>query len=202
MSALRLIAAYFWERARLRLFLPLSLLLAIAGRWMVVSSSASLNDVALGALQALGLTLAFRIWDDLEDREVDRVRHPKRVGASAVSVAPLYLLGLVLMTISIASLVGESFAFHRLAAVSIAAAILSVWYGARSRDEQHHALAEHVLAVKYPLIAYAVAPELTSDAVTLRIGIVLAVLYVLICVYEYADDVELRQFFTSRRSVP
>jgi len=202
MSALRLIAAYFWERARLRLFLPLSLVLAIAGRWMVVSSSASLNDVALGALQALGLTLAFRIWDDLEDCEVDRVRHPKRVVANAVSVAPLYLLGLVLMTISIASLVGESFAFHRLAAVSIAAAILSVWYGARSRDEQHHALAEHVLAVKYPLIAYAVAPELTSDAVTLRIGIVLAVLYVLICVYEYADDVELRQLFTSRRSVP
>ena len=201
MSALRLIVAYLRQRARFRLFVPLSMLLAAAGRWMVVSSSATLSEVAIGALQALGLTLAFRVWDDLEDREVDRVRHPERVIARATTTAPFYALGLALMSAAIMSLIAEPFALRRMSALSIAAAILSLWYGARPRDEQHHAVAEHVLAIKYPLIAYAVAPEFPSGAVTLRIAIVLAVLYVLICVYEYAEDVELRQLFTSRRSV-
>jgi 4-hydroxybenzoate polyprenyltransferase len=201
MSALRLVVAYVRQRARLRLFLPLSTLLAVAGRWMVVSSSASLSDVLIAALQALGLTLAFRVWDDLEDREVDRARHPSRVIASAPTTAPLYALGCALMSAAIISLLAEPFALRRLAALSMAAAILSIWYGARPRDERHHAVAEHVLAIKYPLIAYVVAPDFPADAVTLRIAIVLAVVYVLICVYEYADDVELRQLFTSRRSV-
>jgi 4-hydroxybenzoate polyprenyltransferase len=201
MSALELIVAYARQRARLRLFVPLSILLALTGRWMVASSTTSFGDITVAALEALGLALAFRIWDDLEDREVDRVRHPERVLPSASSAAVIYALGFVLSSAAILPLIAAPFALRRLAALSIGAVVLSVWYGVRGRD-RHHALAEHVLTIKYPLIAYAVAPELPADVLTSRVGAVLVVLYVFICVYEYAEDVELRQIFTSRRSVP
>jgi 4-hydroxybenzoate polyprenyltransferase len=200
MSVPELIVAYLRERARLRLFVPLSILLALAGRWMTASPSATAGAIALAALQALGLALAFRVWDDLEDRDADRVRHPARVMVTAPSRAPFYALGLVLTLAAIARLIWEPSAIARLAALSLAAVILLIWYDLRPRNG-HRAVAEHVVALKYPLIAYAVAPELPSTAVTLRVVIVFVVLYLLICVYEYADDAELRQSFLSRRSV-
>ena len=202
MSAIELIVAYWRERARLRLLVPLSMLLALAGRWMVTGSSASVGALAFAALQALALVLAFRIWDDLEDRDADRVRHPTRVTVAARTVVPLYTLGLALSSAAVISLVAEPSALRRLAALAIATAVLSIWYGIRPGDGSRHALAEHVLALKYPLFAYAVAPDLPSDLVTIRALGILAALYVLICVYEYADDVELRQLLTSRRSAP
>jgi 4-hydroxybenzoate polyprenyltransferase len=201
MSALELIAVYIRQRARFRLFVPLSILLAFAGRWLVAPSSASAGAVAIAASQALALTFAFRIWDDLEDRDADRDRHRDRVLTITPRIAPVYLLGFALFSACLVPLVSETFAVRRLAALSLAAAVLSIWYGVRSR-ETHHVLAEHVLAVKYPLIAYAVAPELPAEILTPRIAVVLIVLYLIICVYEYAEDVELRQIFTSRRSVP
>jgi 4-hydroxybenzoate polyprenyltransferase len=199
MSAIDLLVRYLRQRARLGLFVPLSVLLAVAGRSMVASSSASVGAIVVAALQALALTLAFRIWDDIEDLDVDRVRHPTRVAVTARTTAPLSALGLLLASGATISLIAEPFVLRRLAALSFVTAILSIWYGARPR-EGRHALSEHVLAMKYPLVAYAVAPELPSDVVTPRVAIVLVVLYVLICVYEYAEDVELRQLLTSRRS--
>jgi len=201
MSALELIVAYVRQRARLRLFVPLSILLALAGRWMVASTDVSIGAIAIAALEALGLALAFRIWDDVEDRDADRIRHPDRVMATASTTAPFYALGLVCSSAAILPLISGPSALRRLGALSLAAAMLSIWYGFRSRDRSH-ALEEHVLTIKYPLIAYAVAPELPVDVLTLRIAAILIVLYVFICVYEYAEDVELRQIFTSRRSVP
>ena len=201
MSALELIVRYLRHRARLRLFVPLSILLAVAGRLMVQASPASLGALAIPALQALGLTLAFRIWDDIEDRALDVVRHPTRVMAGARRTAPFYALGFTVLSAALLSIVAEPFALRRVAALSVAAAILSVWYGVRPADGSRRALAEHVLAIKYPLFAYAVAPELPSEVMTVRAALVLAALYVLICVYEWIDDVELRQLFTSRRSV-
>ena len=43
------------------------------------------TDLAL----ALALVMTFRIWDDLMDRERDRMKHPDRVVVRASSIAPL-----------------------------------------------------------------------------------------------------------------
>ena len=201
MSSRELILAYVKERARLRLFVPLALLLALAGRWMVPAPS-SIGMLPLAAGQAFVLVLAFRIWDDLEDRDADRVGHPTRVTVTTRNVAPLYAVGIALMIGVVLSLAAEPSALRRLVALSIATALLSVWYAIRSRRRRHHALSEHILAIKYPIFAYAVAPEPPSDLGTVRAAGILVALYVLICVYQYADDVELRQLFTSRRSAP
>ena len=200
MSVLELIAAYLRERARLRLFVPLSILLALTGQWMVPAPSMAFGSLGIAALQALGLVLAFRIWDDLEDRDLDRIRRPTGVMAGARTTTPFHALGFVLTSVAVLSLVAEPSAVQRLGALGIATALLSIWYGVRPNDGGHRAVTEHVLATKYPLIAYAVAPDLANGVVTLRAAIILGALYVLVCVYEYADDVELRQLFTSRRS--
>ena len=200
MSALEPFVGYLRQRARLRLFVPLSILLALMAHWMIPTSSAPVSAIATAALQALALTLAFRVWDDVEDRDIDRVRHPTRVTVATRSTVPFTMLGLTLSAAAVASLVAEPFALRRVAAVSIATAILSVWYGVRPADGSRHVLGEHVLATKYPLFAYAIAPELPSDLVTIRAAVILAALYAFICIYEYADDAELRQLFTSRRS--
>lgn len=200
MSALEFIVAYLRERARLRLFAPLAVLLALAGHWMVPASPTSLGALTFASVQALSLVLAFRIWDDLEDRDLDRVRRPTRVMAVTRTTTPFYVLGLALSSAVVLSLVTEPSALRRLGSLSIATAVLSIWYGVRPSDGSQRVATEHVLSIKYPLFAYAVAPELPSDVVTLRSAIILGALYVLICVYEYVDDVELRQLFTSRRS--
>ena len=200
MSVLEPIVAYLRERARLRLFVPLSVLLALAGQWMVPAAPMAFGALGVAALHALGLVLAFRIWDDLQDRDLDRIRRPTRVMARSRTTAPFHALGFALSSAAVLSLVTEPSAIQRMGALAIATAVLSIWYGVRPNDGSHRAMTEHVLAVKYPLIAYAVAPELPTDVVTLRATLVLGALYVLICAYEYADDVELRQLFTSRRS--
>jgi len=201
MSALSLVSSYLRQRARLRLLVPLSILLAIAGRYLVVPPTNTLAAIAIAAVEALGLVLAFRIWDDLEDRDSDRTRHPDRVLASASTTAPFKLLGLAFATASLVPLFSTPFLLRRLAGLLIGIAILSIWYGVRSTSRRRHALGEHILAIKYPLIAYAVAPELPADVVTPRIVAILAAVYSLVCVYEYAEDAELRHVFTSRRSV-
>jgi 4-hydroxybenzoate polyprenyltransferase len=201
MSPLELVGAYLRQRARLRLLVPLSTLLALAGWLFIPASTASPTELMIAALAALGFILSFRIWDDIEDRDIDRERHPDRVLPSAPTTTPFYAVGLSLAALSTIPLISSPFALRRVAAVSLAAALLSIWYGARSPERRFHAFGEHVLAIKYPLIAYAVAPGLPADIVTPRVGILLSVLYLLICVYEYTEDIELRQIFTSRRSL-
>jgi 4-hydroxybenzoate polyprenyltransferase len=200
MSVLELLLAYLKQRARLRLFVPLSIVLALAGPAMVPFPNPSITAITLAALQALGLALAFRIWDDVQDRDVDRTRHPERVTTTAPTTAPLYALAFGLFLCALVPLLAAPFALRRVVALSLVTAMLASWYRVRSRDRSH-ALEEHVLTIKYPVIAYAVAPILPPDVLTPRVGAILVVLYLFICVYEYAEDVELRQIFTSRRSL-
>lgn len=200
MRALSAVAAYLRQRARLRLFIPLSIVLALAGCSFAAPWRASLRDAALAALEALSLVLAFRIWDDIEDRETDRVRQPERVLSFVSTTAPIQLIGFALALAALVPLTTSPFALRRLIAIGLAIGILAVWYGARSTVQRRPLLGEHVLAIKYPLIAYAVAPSLPADAVTPRSSAILLTVYAIVCVYAYADDVERRHIFTSRRS--
>ena len=200
MRAPSVVVAYLRQRARLQLLAPLSALLALAGASFVAPWTASLREIGIATGQAFALVLGFRIWDDFEDREFDRVQHPDRVLASASRTTPLQLLAFALGLASVLSLTTSVFALRRLAAIAFATAVLSVWYGARSTAQRSHAVGEHILAIKYPLIAYAVTPAFPVDVVTPRIVAILFVVYTLVCAYAYADDVELRHIFTSRRS--
>ena len=121
-------------------------------RWTGATGTA---DYAFAALTALLLMLAFRVWDDLEDRSRDAREHPSRVTVVADSVAPLIAFALVLGTLG-ASVGGSSVRtrISRLAAVGIAVAVLAAWYRARPVSARAVVNA-HVVLLKYPLLAFA-----------------------------------------------
>ncbi len=107
-------------------------------------------DYAFTALTAFLLMLAFRVWDDLEDRSRDAREHPSRVTVVADSVAPLSALALVLGTLGVLSVALGPRRVSRLAAVSIAVAVLAAWY--RTRPVSTRAVVDaHVVLLKYPL---------------------------------------------------
>jgi 4-hydroxybenzoate polyprenyltransferase len=202
MSTLDLLVVYLRERVRARLLVPLALLLASSGWLLVPQAEFEVLDVLAAAARAFCFTLGFRVWDDLEDRNMDRTRHPNRVMASSTRTAPFLALVALLAVASVVSLLPLTDPLARCIAIAVAVAVLSVWYSTRRSENWNRVAGGHIVLVKYPLIAFAVAPSLPSASGAARTAAVLGGLYALICVYEYVDDPELRQVFFSRRSLP
>jgi 4-hydroxybenzoate polyprenyltransferase len=192
MSSRELIIRWVRERARLGLFGPLALVMAAMGRWTGgrVDGWTGTAGYAVAALTALVLMLAFRVWDDLEDRQRDAREHPSRVTVVAVSVAPLVAFALALGTVGVLLIAVGPGAGGRLAAAGIAAVILAAWY--RSRPAVRHAVANaHVVLLKYPLLAFAATSAPPPPGA-------LVALYLALCVYEIVDDPALRASIAAR----
>jgi len=202
MSMLELIAAYLRERMRARVLVPLALVLALTGWLLVPGAGFDGTEFFVATTQAFVLSLAFRVWDDLEDRSADRLRHPNRVMARSTRTAPFLVLVALLAVAGMTSLLQLSDPLSRWIAVAIAVAVLSVWYSARRSENWNRVAGGHVVLAKYPLIAFAVAPTLPTASGFARSAVVLLGLYAVICAYEYIDDPELRHVFSSRRSLP
>ncbi len=191
MSSRELIVRYVRERARLSVFVPLALVMAAMGgltggrdRWTGTA------DYAVSAATALLLMLAFRVWDDVEDRPHDARHHPSRVTVVATSVAPLIAVALMLGTLGILLVVLGPRAGSRLAAATIAVAVLAAWY--RLRPASGRAVVNaHVVLLKYPLLAFAAtsAPPPAGALVSL---------YLVLCAYEIVDDPALRASIVAR----
>jgi 4-hydroxybenzoate polyprenyltransferase len=189
MSPLELIFRYLGERGRLPALAALSLLMASTGS--TASARLTASGVGLAAATALLLILAFRIWDDLEDREYDALRHPTRITVVARSVRPLERLAAALF-IAGGLLIGRTAdAGLRLLVLCAAALALGVWYSARSPSRRGLANS-HVVLLKYPILAFAASPVTPSP-------IALAAVYLGLCAYEVADDRALRASLGARR---
>jgi 4-hydroxybenzoate polyprenyltransferase len=153
------------------------------------------------ALQVFVFCLAFRVWDDLEDRRADRGRHPERVMSLAATTSPFVGLVAALAVTGCVLLSPAGDLLRRFAALGLAVAVLSVWYAGRPSENWNRLAGEHIVLLKYPLIAYAAAPSLPSDVVSWRALGVLSAVYATVCAYDYADDPELRHILVSRRSI-
>ena len=197
-----LIVAYLRERVRARVLVPLALLLALTGWLLAPAGGLDSRAFLVATAQAFVLSLAFRVWDDLEDRNADRLRRPHRVMARSTRTAPFLVLVALLAVGGMTSLLQSSDPLPRFIALAAAIAILSVWYATRRLENWNRVAGEHIVSLKYPLIAFVVAPTLPAAAGVGRTVAVLAALYALICIYEYMDDPELRQAFSSWRSLP
>jgi 4-hydroxybenzoate polyprenyltransferase len=151
----------------------------------------------LAALTGFVLMLAFRVWDDLEDRSRDAREHPTRVTVVADSVAPLLVAAVVLAVGGVSLIAIGPRVAPRFVALTAAVASLGVWYRLRGSQAGGWGGASavvngHVVLLKYPLIAFAatwVAPSFAA----------LAALYLALCVYEIIDDPALRASIVARR---
>jgi 4-hydroxybenzoate polyprenyltransferase len=191
MSPRDLIVRYLRERGRPTALIALSLLMAGTGWASRDTMRMTPIGFALAALTAFLLVLAFRVWDDLEDRAYDANQHPTRITVVAGSVAPLGWLACALVALAASLVIATPKAPLRLTALCASALVLAVWY--RSRSQQRRGLANsHVVLLKYPALAFAavpVSPSLTA----------LGVLYVGLCAYEAVDDPSLRRSLVARR---
>jgi len=191
-SSRELIVRYVRERARLSVFVPLALVMAAMGgrtggqvdRWTGTAHH------ALAVFTAFVLVLAFRVWDDVEDRPRDAREHPDRVTVVADSMAPLIEFGLALGALGAVLVVPGPHIVSRLAAIGIAVAVLAVWY--RLRPASTGAVTNaHVVLLKYPLLAFAAGPASPAP-------VALVALYLALCVYEIVDDPALRASIIAR----
>src|SRR4051812_37915400 len=185
MSSIELVANYMAERARLTVFVPLAVLIA-ASAWVAAPGGApSLTSFTVCAIQALLFVFALRIWDDLEDRERDAVRHPERVIVRARRTGPLVGLGIVVATGGALSLLGAAVPFARIGILAAVVLALFVWY--RARPSEASRLSGLVILAKYPAIALALAPGL-GELTPIRAVAAACALYLIACTYEYVDD--------------
>jgi len=185
MSSIELVAGYLAERARPTVFVPLALLIAETAWLAAPGAERTAASFGMCAIQALLIVLALRIWDDLQDRALDAVRHPDRVTVRARRVAPLVALGVVLAGGAVLSLRSATVPLARVAIVVVIVVGLVVWYKARPAEPSR--LSSVILLAKYPVLAIALAPGL-AELTPVRAGVAAATLYIIAVAYEYLED--------------
>lgn len=177
-----------WPRAWLdeRVVRSLPLLLALAAAMALVGGLASLLSRTAAALLAV---VAFRLWDDVEDVAHDRAHHPERVLCRLSSLRAPRLAWKLLLALSGASLVavGGTIAPFLAATATVACAYLGA---RRLRDPRLRAAITHVVLLKAPLLALALAPSSTPLATALGRALTL---YGLVGLYELGHDAEARR---------
>src|SRR5436305_11951869 len=102
---IRLFASYLRERFRLTIFGP-AIALHVAGVMWANDTAPSARTMLQSAGLITLLMIQFRLWDDLEDRERDRIQHPERLlvhtqtAPFRLVLAVLALLNVTLMAAS------------------------------------------------------------------------------------------------------
>lgn len=190
-STNKLLVSYIAQRARPQALVPLSIAIA-AVAWTGMGLGAfRLPEFVATIAQTFVLVFAFRVWDDIEDRGYDAQHHPERVLASTNRLAPFVIFAASLAALAMIPAVFIQKMGEQLAIISLAIVILIAWYHRRSGDAPSVANA-HVVLLKYPILAFAVAP------VRPRLPALVA-LYFALCAFEVFDDPALRVSSRARR---
>jgi hypothetical protein len=175
-----MVVDYLRERFRLRLFVPLALLIAGA----VVVPPASWTSYAVDCGFALLLLAQFRVWDDLADRARDRVEHPGRVLTRGGEATQVVALCGALAVLNICLAVWRDATGIAVGVLAALNAALAVWYLARTRRS---VAGEQLLLAKYPAMIAIVAGGRLLEA-PVQILSAAAALYLVVCLYEAWHD--------------
>ncbi len=199
MSCAEILWHYLIERYPARRFVPLALLLASAGMLAVpgterLGAVAALTTGLWAALAAYVAVLALRVWDDLQDRERDASVHPDRITLRDDAATPLRYLELVSAAAAIVLIATGSRPMTRLFVFALLGAAFGLWYRARASLDVSPVLAAHVVLIKYPVIAYLVAPGVVHGTKGLVLAApVMVTVYLLVCIHEGLHDPQLRR---------
>ncbi len=176
-------AAEFLAYARERLLTPKILVLAAAVAACAAVASSAQHPELTAPLTFL-LAWQFRLWDDLEDLGFDRVLHPQRVlvrsavprAFAATAAASMLAVGAAL------ALTERTLAYAGLIAT------LAAGYRLLRRAPQRRLLRAHWVLAKYPAFVFLAAWQ----PVAARAVPAAALVYLVLCVIEIADDPGLR----------
>ena len=175
-----MVVDYLRERFRLRLFIPLALLIAAAA----IVPPAAWTSFAIDSAVALLLLAQFRMWDDLADRDRDRIEHPSRVLVRDREGTQIVALCGALAVLNICLAIWRDPSGIAVGVLAVLTAALGVWYLARTRRS---VAGEQLLLAKYPAMVGIVAGSRVLEA-PVQILSVAMVLYLIVCVYEAWHD--------------
>jgi 4-hydroxybenzoate polyprenyltransferase len=155
-------------------------LLVTAGA-QVGRGSSTVTVAGMDLAISLCLVISFRVWDDVMDRERDRVRHPKRVAVRATSAASLALAAWGIALAAAGALLGARGPAPVLLLAGFGG-VLTTWYAVR---RTRSAAGERILLFKYAVFTLAlIGPAWsTPRAAACALGVYLAA-----CVYEWRHD--------------
>jgi hypothetical protein len=136
-------------------------------------------------LLAASLLLQFRVWDDLADRERDRLRDPARVLTRAPSLAPFHALLGAAAVVAVCLLWAGPGPARRLAVYAVLVLGLALWYGRGRHRWPQPVLGYHVVLAKYPVFVYLLGP---APARPLPRLLAMLAVYLALCVYEVLHD--------------
>jgi hypothetical protein len=196
-STIELVTAYLRERYPVPVFVPLAIFVHLAGAIAANPFTGfGIRSLIAGITTAWLLVLAFRIGDDLADRETDRLRTPNRITARDTRTAPFVALAACAVMAAVLVQWTNGHTFARITLLGVTASMLGVWYSTSFRRRAPLCNA-HVVLLKYPLIALATVPApalATAPGPALDAGSVvsslaaLGALYLGLCLYETLHD--------------
>ena len=183
------IGRYVAERFPVALFGPVVALQAALALWVAAAALSPQNAVMAAALSAV-LVLQFRLWDDLEDRDVDRRRHPHRVLVQ--SDPRLFWSALVVLAGSTAAAL--AFAARPAALISLVAAYAALLLGYRAARKicGDRAWRFAILPTKYPAFVIVIALALGASSVARALSAAVLA-YAIASAYEFLHDPQHRR---------
>jgi 4-hydroxybenzoate polyprenyltransferase len=145
------------------------------------------------ALSAI-LVTSFRIWDDLADRDYDRVHHPARVLVRSPAARWFWVLivGLAVVSACILAAFGGPQPLPIYTGLIVALAV--VYHGPRQLRYDRFAHTQLVL-IKYPVFI----ALLTAQGFSSQVVLAGALAYLLMSIYEWRDDPAFRGKYLSGR---
>jgi len=190
-SSVSWIDALIWyHRSRFpgRMWLPLIVFLCSTA-WMVAPPVGPLGLLWMVTLAAT-LTLQFRLWDDLSDREYDQRVHPHRVLPGTSSLVPFRTLLAVTTLFNLLLLSQSPGGGQRLVAFLVLSAGLLVWYTCRRADAPT-LVGMYVVLAKYPVFIYLLS-GLRPDTDPLHRMLAMVTVYLCFSIHELLHDPALR----------
>ena len=185
-------ARYSRTRFPVKIYLPLALFLCTAA--LAGGRPMEPINLMLAFVLALSLLYQFRLWDDLSDREFDRLDHPERVLARTTSVT-FFRTGVFVAFLYNFTLIGVS-AGSSWQLKAIVFALLNgsffVWYRWRSELCHNEIAGSHVVLGKYPIFVYLLSGESAATS-SVRLALAMLLVYLCFCVYELLHDARLHQ---------
>jgi 4-hydroxybenzoate polyprenyltransferase len=143
-----------------------------------------LDTLAVDLLLTSLLVVAFRIGDDIFDRERDRARYPNRVAVRAETIDALAIVAACIWS-SAAALVTLLVGIDALGLLLALTLWLAAWYRLRG---PRSAMGERTLLLKYPVfLAVLTGP---GPALSPRGLLTAVVVYLTVCAYEWVHDAE------------
>ncbi|MBC7965883.1 MAG: hypothetical protein H7Z17_08155 [Fuerstia sp.] len=174
---------YRRERLPMPLVLSVAALLTVAAT--AVSERVRAADVVWNVALAGLLMIQFRLWDDLNDIDKDRIDHPDRVLCRLVSHSHFrFVLAILFIINSVALSLSKS---PQSATVFVVLnVVFLLWYSVL-RGYFNAFLHVHLVLTKYPVFAFLIADEPTSKNKT-SVVLMMVVVYGGACIYEYLHN--------------